>query len=156
MKTPLFSQSSSRGRGLDLRGGSKGVLARVDILAAAETFENLRAAVADAARLHVEQGTVVGLERVADVAECGAVRQDDLPVGADARQQLPVELRPLEGARDRGHDSTASPASSPRSSGSPSVGLQAEDTRQARIGSRFTIDEAAGPDHWDGLRAASP
>src|SRR6266540_3158480 len=33
------------GRGLDLRGGAKGVLARIDILAAAETFENLRAAV---------------------------------------------------------------------------------------------------------------
>src|SRR4051794_20216807 len=43
------------GRGLDLRGGSKGVLAGIDILAAAETFENLRAAVAYASRLHVEQ-----------------------------------------------------------------------------------------------------
>src|SRR6266849_7320050 len=36
------------GRGLDLRGGAKGVLARIDILAAAETFENLGSTVAHA------------------------------------------------------------------------------------------------------------
>src|SRR2546421_11592916 len=83
---------------LDLRGGSKGVLARIDVLAAAETFEDLRAAVAHAPRLHVEQGTVVGLQRVADVGEGGPVRQDDLPVGAYARHQLPFQVRPLEGA----------------------------------------------------------
>src|SRR3989440_2282005 len=96
------------GGGLDLRGGSKGVLARIDILAAAETFENLRAAVAHATRLHVEQGTVVGLQRVADVGEGGPVRQDDLPVGADARQQLPFHVSPLEGAADLRDDSPAS------------------------------------------------
>src|SRR5205823_11962052 len=82
----LVQPGELAGRGLDLRGGSKGVLARIDILAAAETFENLRAAVAHAPRLHVEQGTVVGLQRVADVREGGPVRQDDLPVGAYARQ----------------------------------------------------------------------
>src|SRR6266550_7285616 len=92
-------------RGLDLRGGTKGVLARIDILATAETFENLRATVAHASRLHVEQPTVVGLQRVADVAENGPVRPDDLPVGAYARQQLPFHVRALEGASNLRDDS---------------------------------------------------
>jgi hypothetical protein len=35
--------------------------------------------VAHTPRLHVEQLAAVGLQRVADVAECGAVGQDDLP-----------------------------------------------------------------------------
>src|SRR2546425_669478 len=95
--TPFQPGGLAGGR-LDLRGGSKGVLARIDVLAAAETFEDLRAAVANAPRLHVEQGTVVGLQRVADVGEGGPVRQDDLPVGAYARQQLAFQVRPLEGS----------------------------------------------------------
>src|SRR5690349_19833495 len=85
-------------RGLDLRGGSKGVLARIDVLPAGETVEDLRASVAHAPRLHVEPGTVVGLQRVADVCEGGPVRQDDLPVGAYTRQQLPLHVRSLEAA----------------------------------------------------------
>src|SRR5262245_36941115 len=68
--------------GLDLGRGAEGVFARVDVLAARETFEHFGAAVTDAACLDVEQIAAVGLERVADVAEGGAVREDGLPVGA--------------------------------------------------------------------------
>ena len=134
MKTPLFSQSSSRGRGLDLGRGAEGVLARVDVLAAAETCEDLGAAVAHASRLHVEQRAVVGLERVADVAERGAVRQDDLPVGACARQQLPVELGPGERAAGQGHDAPVPLAHVAEIERFAERGLQAVDQGQPRIG----------------------
>src|SRR5256885_1867588 len=97
-------------RGLDLRGGAKGVLARIDILAAAETFENLRAAVAHAPRLHVEQGTAVGLQRVADVAESRAIRQHDLPIHAGTRQELSVQLGSGERATGEGDDAAAASA----------------------------------------------
>src|SRR3954451_19679405 len=79
------------GRGLDLGGGAEGVFARVDVVAASEACKYLGAAVAHASCLHVEQGAVVGLQRVANVAEGGSVRQDDLPVRAGAGHQRPVE-----------------------------------------------------------------
>ena len=44
----LVQPGELAGRGLDLRGGAKGVLARIDILATAETLEHLRATVAHA------------------------------------------------------------------------------------------------------------
>jgi hypothetical protein len=40
----------------------EGVLARVDVIAAAETGENFGAAVAHASRLNVEKGAAVGLQ----------------------------------------------------------------------------------------------
>ena len=45
-----------------------------------------------AALLDIEQIAPICLERVPDVAECRAVRQHDLPVGAGAGEQLPAEL----------------------------------------------------------------
>src|SRR6202035_4259493 len=69
-------------RRFDLGRGPEGVFAGVDRLPAPKTGEDLGAAVADPTRLHVEQSTAVGSQRVADVAECGPVRQDDLPIGA--------------------------------------------------------------------------
>src|SRR5256714_11400533 len=121
------------GGGLDLRGGPKGVLARIDVLAAAETFEDLRPAVAHAPRLHVEQGTVVGLQRVADVGEGGSVRQDDLPVGAYARQQLPFQVRSLECAAYLRDDSPASVAHLAEIERFAEDSLEAEDQSQRRI-----------------------
>ena len=61
---------------------------------------------ADAPRLNVEQGTGPGLQRVADVAQCRAVGQDDLPVGTRPWNQLPAELRPRERPGGEGHDAT--------------------------------------------------
>src|ERR1700685_592648 len=52
---------------------------------------------AHASRLHVEQVAAIGLQRVADVAQGGAVGQDYLPVGARARKQLAAEFRTGEG-----------------------------------------------------------
>src|SRR4029434_1670419 len=69
---------------LDLGRGAEGVLAGVDMLTAPETGEDLGAAMAHTPRLDVEQIAAVCLQRVTDVAQCGAVRQDDLPVGAGA------------------------------------------------------------------------
>src|SRR5258705_5240196 len=129
----LVQPGELAGGGLDLRGGSKGVLARIDVLAAAETFEDLRAAVAHATRLHVEQGTVVGLQRVADVREGGTVRQDDLPVGADARQELPFQVRPLEGAADLRDDSPAPLAHLAEIERFAKDSLEAVDQSQRRI-----------------------
>jgi hypothetical protein len=57
--------------------------------------------------LDVEQIAVVGLERVADVAEGGAVGEDELPVGARAREQLSVQLGPGEGPTGQRHDPPA-------------------------------------------------
>ena len=51
----LVQPVEPRRRSLDLGGGAEGVFARVDVLAAGETCENPRAAVADAPRLDVER-----------------------------------------------------------------------------------------------------
>src|SRR5258708_15344991 len=141
------------GRGLDLRGGSKGVLARIDVLAAAETFEDLRAAVAHATRLHVEQGTVVGLQRVADVREGGPVRQDDLPIRAYARQQLPVQVRPLEGAAYLRDDSPPSVAHLAEIERFAKNSLEAVDQSQRRLRKTVAHREAR-PDRSGAARVA--
>jgi len=57
--------------------------------------------------LDVQQIAVVGPERVADVADGGAVGEDELPVGARARKQPSVELGPGEGPAGQGHDPPA-------------------------------------------------
>src|SRR5882762_8957508 len=44
---------------------------------------------------------------VPDVAESRAVRQQNLPVRTDARQQLPFHVRPLEGAAELRDDAAA-------------------------------------------------
>ena len=104
MKTPLFSQSRS-GAAVSICVAVRKVYSPASTSSPrAETREHVGAAVADASRLDVEQIAAVGLQRVADVAERRAVGQDDLPVGAGARDQLPVELRTGEGAAGQGHD----------------------------------------------------
>jgi hypothetical protein len=57
--------------------------------------------------LDVEQIAVVGLQRVADVAEGGVVREDELPVGARAREQPSVQLGPGEGPTGQRDDEPA-------------------------------------------------
>jgi hypothetical protein len=90
-------QPVERGRGrLDLGRGAERVFGRVDVLAARETCEYFGTPLTDAACLDVEQIAVVGLERVADVAEGGAVGEDELPVGARAREQLPFSSGPAD------------------------------------------------------------
>ena len=84
MKTPLFSQSSA-GAAVSIWVEVGRCMARVDVLAARETCEHVGATVAHAAGLGVEQIAVVGLERVADVGEGGAVREDELPISARHR-----------------------------------------------------------------------
>jgi len=59
------------------------------------------------ARLDVDQSAGVGLQRVAEIAERGAVGEDDLPVGARAREQLPVELGTGERAAGQRDDAPA-------------------------------------------------
>ena len=49
MKTPLFRPVELGRSGLDLARGAEGVFARVDVLAARETFEHFGAAVTYAA-----------------------------------------------------------------------------------------------------------
>src|SRR4051794_38930127 len=73
--------------GLDPGRRAEGVFAGVDVLTAAEAGEDVGAPVAHARRPDVEQIAAVSLQRVADVAQSGAVGQDDLPIGARARQQ---------------------------------------------------------------------
>src|ERR1700737_2861234 len=94
--------------GLDLGCSAERVLGRIDVLAARETGEDFRWTMADAPRLDVEQIAVVGLQRVADVAERGAVGQHELPVGARSREQRPGE--PGTGERAAGLHRDASPA----------------------------------------------
>jgi hypothetical protein len=84
--------------------------------------------------LDVEQVAVVGLERVADVAEGGAVRKDDLPVGARAREQLPFQLGPGEGATGQRHDAPATLGDLAEVERFADGGLEAVDPRERRIG----------------------
>src|SRR5437879_869530 len=121
-------------RGFDLGRGPEGVFAGVDVLAAPETGEDLGAAVANPTRLHVEQSAAVGLERVADVAECGPVRQDDLPVGAGSRKELSVDLRAGERPAGQRHDVPAASADVPEIQRRVNRGLQPVDLGQARFG----------------------
>src|SRR5208282_3564580 len=84
------------GRGLDLRCSTEDVFIRTDVLAASETREDLRAPVAHGSRLDVEQIAASGGQRVADVAERGAVWENDLPVGACSGEEFSAELRSAE------------------------------------------------------------
>src|SRR4029453_18007278 len=79
-------------RGLDLGRGAEGVLSGRDVLAAPETGEDLGPAMPNTSGLHVEEVTALGLQRVADVAEGGAIGQDGLPICARTRKEPPVDL----------------------------------------------------------------
>src|SRR6266446_3165526 len=138
-----FVQPVERGRGrLDPGRGAEGVFACVDVLTARETCEYFGATVTDAACLDVEQIAVVGLERVADVAEGGAVGEDGLPVGARAREQLPVQLRPGEGPPGQRHDPPAPFRDLTELQSFADGGFEAVDPTQGRIGKRGAHREA--------------
>src|SRR6266550_5966734 len=77
---------------------------------------------------------VVGLERVADVAEGGAVGEDGLPVGADAREQRPVQLGPGEGPAGQGHDPPAPLRDLAELQCFADGGFEAVDPGQGRVG----------------------
>jgi hypothetical protein len=98
MKTPLFIQSSF---GAAVWICVAAVLARVHVLATAQSGEDLGGAVSHRTRLHVEQIADFCLQAVTDVAERGSVGQDGLPVGAGARDEGSADLGriqlPIEG-----------------------------------------------------------
>src|SRR6266566_5109735 len=85
---------------------------------------------------------LVGLECVADVAEGGSVREDDLPVGADAREQRPVQLGPGEGPAGQRHDPPAPFRDLAELQCFADGGFEAVDPRQGRIGKYGTHREA--------------
>src|SRR6185312_3180480 len=100
-------------------------------LTATEAGENLGGAVAHSLRTDVQQRTVVGLQCVADVYERRAVGQTDLPIGAGAREERAVELRPGECATGEGDDSPSPLRDAPDIEGLAEARLQTEDLRQA-------------------------
>src|SRR6266566_4735884 len=85
---------------------------------------------------------VVGLERVADVGEGGSVREDDLPVGADAREQRPVQLGAGEGPAGQGHDAPAALGDIPEIEWLPERRFEAVDLHQRRIREQVAHREA--------------
>ena len=94
MNMPLLVQPIKFGYGsFDLGPGAERVLAWVDIVAAGEAGQDLGASVARALGPHVKQRAAARLQRVADVTERRPVREDDLPVGAGAADQLPRSAR---------------------------------------------------------------
>lgn len=76
----------------------------------------------------------VGLERVADVAERGPVRQDDLPVGTRSRKELSADLRAGERPAGQRHDVPAASAGVAEIQRRANRGLQPVDLSQARLG----------------------
>src|SRR5262249_41505533 len=85
---------------------------------------------------------VVGLKRVAEVGERGSVREDDLPVGADAREQRPVQLGAREGPAGQRHDAPSALGDIAEIEWLPERGFEAVDPRQRRIRERVAHREA--------------
>jgi hypothetical protein len=128
---------------LDLGRGAEGVLTGVDVLTAGETCEDIRAAVAHTARLDIEQIPAGGLQRVADVAKRGAVRERDLPVGAGAGEELPVEVRPRERPTGQRDDAAVPLSDIAKIKGLAEPGLQAVDQGEAGIGKSRRLEVGA-------------
>ena len=82
---------------LDFDGTAEGVFTCVDVFSASEPLEDCRARGPHALRLNVEQVSAFCFQRVADVAECCAIRKNELPIGAGSRKQCPEQLRSAEG-----------------------------------------------------------
>src|SRR4029077_11676076 len=100
----LVEPLETKSGGLDSGRRPERVFVGVDIFTAGDTGEHIGRSVPDAARTDGEQLTAIRLQRVADVAECSAVRPQDLPVGAGARQQLSAHFRTLERSAGERHD----------------------------------------------------
>src|SRR5207342_2017939 len=70
---------------------------RIDRLTLEELLHHRWCGVAHAGILHVDQLTLIGLERVTGVEFTESIGANDLPVGA-AGDDLALDVRPLEGA----------------------------------------------------------
>src|ERR1700736_6017981 len=79
-------------RGLDADRGAEYVFGGVDVLPSGQACEHVWLAMADAARLDVEQRPAVGLEGVADVGDRAAGGPHDLPVCAPGPQHFRMEV----------------------------------------------------------------
>jgi hypothetical protein len=82
----------------------------------------------------IEQLAAVGLQRGADIAEGGAVGEDDLPVGAGPGEQLATDSRASEGAGGQGHDAPVALGRVAELLRLAKGGLQPVDLGEARIG----------------------
>src|SRR5258707_1302123 len=81
----------------------------------------------------VEQVAAIGLQRVTDVAQRGAVGQHDLPVRAGAGEQLPVQLGTRESPAAQRHDAPVALRNVAEIEWLAEAGLQAVDLAEARI-----------------------
>src|SRR5580698_6677697 len=90
------------GARLEPQRRSKVVPCRVDLLAATESGDHLRGTMAEAERRHLDQGTVVGLQRDAQVELEHTICSQQGPISA-SRQDLPAQPRSFELAADDGH-----------------------------------------------------
>ncbi len=113
--------------GLDFAGTAEGVFTSVDLFPACEPIEDRRASVPHALGLYVEQIPAFGFKRVADVAECGAIRKDDLPIGARSRKQCPGQLRSAEDPAGQRNDATVTSGDIADILGVADTGFQAVD-----------------------------
>ena len=135
---------------LDLGRRPKRVFAGVHVLTSRKPRQDLGTPMAHTARLDVQQVAPVGLQRVTDVAERGAVGQHDLPVGAGARQQRAAELGSDERPAGQGHDAAVALRPLAEIEGSTSAWLPAgrHTWGEARGGERRSW--LAPPRHGDG------
>src|SRR6266850_4474278 len=85
---------------------------------------------------------IVVLERVADVGEGGSVREDDLPVGADAREQFPIQFGAVEATAGQRHDASAALSDVAEVERLTQGGFEAVDPAQGSIGKQGAHREA--------------
>src|SRR4029077_3715847 len=153
MKTPLFSQSSA--------GAPVSILVEVRKVYSAASTSSPRGRCSSTSAVPwrtprdwtESRSPGVGLERVADVAEGGAVWEDDLPIGARARKQLPVQLGAGEGPAGQGHDALAALGDVAEVERFADGCLEAVDPRQEGSGST-ALTKSPSPDRWGAPRAA--
>ena len=122
------------GPGLDFDCSAEDVFTCVDVFSASETLEDRRASVPHTLRLDVEHISAFGLQRVADVAERGAIGKNDLPIGARSRKQCPPQLRSAEGPAGQRNDAPVTSGDRADILGVADRRFQAVDQVQAWIG----------------------
>ena len=88
---------------------------------------------AHSSSLNVEQVPAVRLQRIAQIGKRGAVRQQDLPVGAAPGKSLPFSSGPVN-VRGQGHNAPASLRSVAEIEWFSEGGLKAIDGAEARGG----------------------
>ena len=153
MKTPLLSQPRS-GAAVSIWVEVRKVYSLASTASPrGQTGKHFGAAVAHSAGLNVEQVAAVRLQRVAQVGKRGAIRQQDLPVGAGPRQQRPVELGAGERSAGQGHNAPASLRGVAEIKWFSQSGLEAIDRAYARGGKLEGTRPAALPGRSDGAPA---